>query len=80
MEAQADSDQRSVRGDDGTTVTASRTALSSADSSYQWVTVAGASLAALTAGEYIEVEVELRGDGSTASETLNLGKIEFNWL
>ena len=69
-----------VRGDDGTTVTASRTALSSADSSYQWVTVAGASLAALTAGEYIEVEVELRGDGSTASETLNLGKIEFNWL
>lgn len=69
-----------VRTDDGTTVTATRSSLSSADTSYQWVTVGSGSLGSIAAGEYIEVEFDVSGEGSADAPVVNLGKLEFNWL
>jgi len=66
--------------DTDTLAGASRTALSSADGSYQWITIAGASLAAWVAGGYIEVTIEVRTSGDAAGLTVDLGRLEFNWL
>ena len=69
----------STATDDGASASASRSALSSADGSYQWITIAGASLSAWVAGEYIEVTLEVRTSGDAAGLTVDVGRVELCW-
>ena len=70
----------SIRTDAGTVASASRSSLSSADGSYQWLQVAGGSLASWGAGDYIELELQITTDSSAAGLTMDLGRVEFCWL
>lgn len=56
-----------------------RTGLTSADGSRQWVGIAGAALTGLSAGEWVHVELTL-SCASTGGVTLDVGRIEYNWL
>ena len=54
--------------------------VTSADSAYQWLTINGSALPGWGSGDYIEVEVQLSNASATSNVTVELGRIEFNWL
>ena len=61
-----------------TVSTTTRSSLSSADGSYQWITAAGSGLSALTAGDFFTIGLTVTFSGGTDSATLLLGRIEID--